>query len=385
MTKCPRCFNNLTHEWFAWTEAAPQRTEPDERATAFTGSPVVAGKTCELQKPADAAPDWTPPPNYPETQLGGAAVEICPICHFVLPPHWRWGQATCIAMAGARATGKTVYIAVMIKQLQLLAERMNRAVEPATPETDYNYRKNYENPLFEERGILVSTPSSNTGDSYQREPLIFSLGVWNEVRRFLVIRDVAGEDLESGNTDGHSWQFFQVADAILFLFDPLRVEEIGDQLRDLVPVQANRGGDPKVVLRTVMNMLGYGTPRVAVVLSKFDALQALEEVQGGQWSQIMSNAGAAFSRDPSLEQAPYADEDGQLLHEEVRSLLQKLDAGPMLQSMENPVTGQQYRNRFFAVSALGASPVGERLHENGISPFRCLDPVRWVLSEHGVL
>ena len=99
----------------------------------------------------------------------------------------------------------------------------------------------------------------------------------------------------------------------------------------------------------------------------------------------MSHAGAAFNRDPSLVDVRYDEVDGALLDAEVRSLLQLLHAGPMLRTMRNPVTGHQYEHRFFAVSALGESPVGERLHRNGISPFRCMDPVRWVLAERSVL
>lgn len=384
MTKCPRCFDELTPDWFAWAESSPSRTSPDDRGTLFSGVPVSIGKICELRRPNGAPPDWTPPVDYPVTQLEGPIDDICPRCHFVLPPRWRWGRATCIAMAGARATGKTVYIAVMVKQLQLLGEKMGIPVEPANNETAQIFAAKYEEPLYEQRGILEATPPMAAGGS-QREPLIFGLGQWNGQRHFLVIRDVAGEDLENANTDGEAWNFFRLADGVLFMFDPLKVEEVGDQLRDLVPAQANYGGDPRQVLRTLMNTFGYGSPKVAVVLSKFDALQSLQDVKGSQWSDIMSNAGAAFSRDPSLDTEPYAAEDGELLHEEVRSLLQKLDAGPMLQSMENPVTGHKYRHRFFAVSALGASPAGEKLHKSGISPFRCLDPVRWVLAEHGVM
>lgn len=384
MTKCPRCFNFLTHEWFAWTEETPTRTEEDERASAFSGVPITMGQTVELRKPENALPNWTPSADYGEKQLGGPAVDVCPICHYKLPAAWRWGNATCITMAGARATGKTVYIAVMIKQLQRLAELRGQSVDPANPETERNYREFYEKPLYEERGILEPTPTVNTGSSYQRDPLIFSLGNWGNVRQYLVIRDVAGEDLENANTDGFPWQFFGLADAVLFMFDPLRVEEVADQLRDLVPMQGNYGGDPKVVFRTVTGVIDRGTPRVAMILSKFDALQELQYVSGSNWSQIMSNPGAAFSRDPGIG-VPYDDEDGRLLHEEVKSMLQKLDAGPIIRSVVNANTGQPYAHRFFAVSALGDSPVGSRLHENGISPFRCLDPIRWVLSENDIL
>ena len=53
--------------------------------------------------------------------------------------------------------------------------------------------------------------------------------------------------------------------------------------------------------------------------------------------------------------------------------------------MVNPVTGHRYEHRFFAVSALGASPEGEKLSDRGISPFRVTDPVRWVLAADNVM
>jgi len=343
------------------------------------------GKTCELRKPQDAPPEWIPDIGWAEAELGGSVLDICPICHFVLPDMWRWGVSTCLVMAGARATGKTVYIAVLIKQLEKYAERMNVVVEPADDQVAKHYENVYERPLFEQRGILQSTPSSSTEGSPQQVPLIFSIGIWNGVKHYLVIRDVAGEDLENSEVGGYPWQFFGAADAVLFMFDPLKVDEISDQLQDLVPVQTNRGGDPRMVLRNVMKLIDRGSPKLAVILSKFDALQALQDVRGSEWGQIMANAGASFSRDPGLTLGAYDDADGELLDAEVSSLLQKLDAGPMLRNLENPYTRVPFTHRFFAVSALGESPRGAKLHANGITPFRCLDPVRWVLAEQGVL
>lgn len=385
MTKCPRCFVTLSPDRYAWVPLAPDAPEVDEVASAYHGSQVKSGTVLELTRPDDEAEDWAPPPFYGERQTGGDVAEVCPVCHYRLPAGWRDAQATCVAMAGARATGKTVYIAVLVKTLQLLGERIGRVVEPATAETELNYLEHYERPLYEERGILESTPAAHTGNPYQREPLIFSLGVWNEVRQYLVIRDVAGEDLENAhNAAAASMQFFAHADGVVFMFDPLKVESVRHQLHDLVPAQERVGGDPRSVLRTVLSIIGTGTPRLAVVLSKFDALQALAHVDGSDWSEVMAHRGAGFSRDPSLKAGPYDEQDGRLVHEEVRSLLEKLEARTMVMAVEQPHTGVQLPCRYFAVSALGESPVGDRLHQNGISPFRCLDPVRWVLAQRGV-
>lgn len=384
MTKCPRCFNPLPEHVSTWAEAQPRDPKVDELASAYRGRPVSMGKTTEYQIPAGLPPNAPSPGQQAERELGGPVIEVCPICRYHLPPHWRFGNATCIAMAGARSTGKTVYIAVMIKQLERHLQQDGREMDFVNADTRQRYRENYEKPLFEERGILPPTPKAETGSDHH-EPLIFDLGTWNGVRESLVIRDVAGEDLENHNVGGLPWDFFSAADAVLFLFDPMRVEEVRDHLRDLIPTGAATGGDPRDVLRTVMRLIGDGNPKLAVILSKFDALQELRKVRNSFFGLIMSNPGAAFSRDPGLISGRYDDDDGWRLHAEVHSLLQKLDASPMLRAMVNPQSGHQYTHRFFAVSALGGAPHGDKVNASGICPFRCMDPVRWIFADRQVL
>ncbi|NDK90764.1 hypothetical protein GYA93_14405 [Gordonia desulfuricans] len=374
--KCPRCFTALPHDKVAWTEATPESVAHNPTASAYAGVATSTGQVHTANRPENS-PDWIPASFDVHRH-----VEVCVTCHYTLPPMWRYGEATCVAMAGARYTGKTVFIAVLIKQLQQYTERFHREVIPADDETANRYSAIYETPLFVERGIVQATPSAA---SEAHHPLIFDLGVWDGLKRFLVIRDVAGEDLEEAKVAGPAWEFFSRADAVFFLFDPLRVEDVSDQLRDLIPDSSRVGGDPRDVLRVVMRLISGGNPRLGVILSKFDALQELSRVKNSAWGQVMGHPGAAFNRDPSLVNRSYDETDGQLLDAEVRSLLQRLRAGPSLLNMVDPVTGQQYHHRFFAVSALGESPEGERLHPNGISPFRCMDPIRWVLADRHVL
>lgn len=381
MTKCPRCFNALLQDIWSFTRISPDENEPDEAASAYRGHPVKMGRVLDIN--ATAIPHGYPTIEQASAELGGPAVEVCPICHFELPPRWRWGQATCLAMAGARYTGKTVYIAVMVKQLERRLEQLGMVLDYANVETQTRYREEYERPLFEERGLMRATPSSKLQGSHQLDPLIFHIGQWHNVPQYLVVRDVAGEDLEDPNVSGVQWQFFSAADAVIFLFDPMRVHEVKAILAGLVPTNQSTGGDPRDVLRTVLRLIDGGAPLLAIVLSKFDALQAMRRVAQHSWGRVMSHAGAAFSRDPGLLRGPYDDVDGRLLDAEVRSLLAKLDAGAMLHTVQAAGRGQG--SRYFAVSALGDSPQGNRLHASGLSPFRCMDPVRWVLAERGLL
>jgi Double-GTPase 2 len=315
--------------------------------------------------------------------LGTALVETCPRCGEPVPAGWQRGPTTCIVMAGARFTGKSIYIGVMIKQLEQFAAHVGMDVVPATPSTRAVFRDRYEQPLYEQRGIVPPTPSVSTADYYQREPLAFTLTNRAGAVHHLVIRDVAGEDLE--NLDparAAELEFFRNADVVLFLFDPLQIAPIRTKLRDFVPLQAF-GAHPRSVLAAVQQLTGPDGPRLGVILSKFDAVQILRDVEGGgEWSDIMRNPGAAFFRDPGPLAVP-DPYDADRLHEEIRSLLLKLDVAPFVAAAERHGGGG--RHRFFAVSALGESPDGQDLSVRGIAPFRCLDPLRWALTDPAIL
>jgi hypothetical protein len=93
----------------------------------------------------------------------------------------------------------------------------------------------------------VATPDTSRGE-------IFSIGSGQGVPRFVVIRDAAGEDLESGEMTAPHFDYFGNADAVFFMFDPLRVKGIRDQLNDLLPVQSYSGGDPRTVLTATFSV-----------------------------------------------------------------------------------------------------------------------------------
>lgn len=386
LTKCPRCFSVLDDNTYAWTVSprAPGPRYHDPVGSAYFGAEVYCGPIHVLNRPPKYYGPLHASAADASRALGAPAVEICPVCHFILPKGWRQGQAICIAMAGARATGKSLYVAVLVKQLELLCERLGVSVEPATPDTAATYANDYQRPLFVQRGLIPATPAAHVQASYQRHPLVFSIGPWHGVRRYLVLRDVAGEDLEAGNLHAAHFRFFASADGVFFMFDPLRVQVIRDQLHDLIAPPSWSGADPRSVLSNVRLAVDEGQPRLAVIMSKFDVLRMLSDVDGSTWSKVMSNPRAAFTRDSSSTRQ-YDEPDGRLLHEEVRSLLLRLHGGSIVAGVENPSSGIRLHHRYFAVSSLGQPPVGNRLNPRGIAPFRCVDPLRWVTASYGIL
>ncbi|WP_155992010.1 hypothetical protein [Nocardioides sp. URHA0032] len=314
-------------------------------------------------------------------------VEACPACLGEIPPSWRSAKVTCVAMSGARATGKSLMLAAAKAQLELLVERHHRSALRGIGETERIFYDTYTRRLQEERQLLAPTASIGDDQTTAREPLMFG---FTEVMpdntrrsRVLVMRDVAGEDLEDKRDLALS--FFSRADAVIALLDPLKVPAIRHMLSDAVPSDSRVGGDGTAVLQHLLSLMTgkkvgarTGIP-LAVVLSKFDTMQELRRVEGTEWSRIMNRPGSPLQRDPSLRSAWFDAADADLLHMEVRALLDRLEATGVTAMIEE--SAESYR--YFAVSALGASPEGEMLHSGGMAPFRVLDPFKWALQVAG--
>ena len=325
-----------------------------------------------------------------------------------LPPDWAGSGTLTFAMAGARSSGKSLYIAVVVKLLQQLVVAHGGTFRPADDYTKETYSEKYEQPLFEEMGLLGATPPAETENAYQKRPLIFDLGVHERVRPdngdsfnqriFIVFRDVAGEDLKEENFSDRreSLNFFRAADRIIFLFDPMAVPRIRHLLEGTVINNEVGEDDPTVVLRNVLEVLGEERyPTIAMTLSKFDTLQQLADVEqvgkhadGGQsvnWQKVMSNLGASFRREGASVEGKFSLTECELLHYEVESLLHCLGARELVNQLRNPMIGSEpYRHMYFVASALGSSPEGEAIARTGIAPFRCLDPIRELLAEVGL-
>ncbi|MDO5033095.1 hypothetical protein [Corynebacterium sp.] len=304
-----------------------------------------------------------------------------------LLPGWTEAVTHCVAMAGARNSGKSLYTAVLIKQLKQLAHKYDHSVQPADESTRERYAEIYERPLFVEMKSMDPTPSAVATDAYQRDPLIFDLGEWPDEQgvmrvNYLVFRDVAGEDLENPPEraeDREALSFFAHADLVIFLFDPLRVQQIQDFIHGLIPDIGELGSDPLIVLDNLISLMGTDTPPpLAVTISKFDTVQALKDLDDSRWKKIMNNKGAAFLRDTGWN---YYDADRWMVHQEAESLLRFLGANDLINKLS---TMRAQDGSFFVTSALGEAPTGRQLARSGIAPYRVLDPIRWILSRRGL-
>lgn len=388
-TRCPSCFVDLIGRFALRCTNHLCGKVVDPVTSRHVGRDVPGHRVMEL---------GTPPPGYRGVPFANCATcgeptgkQVCPGCHSDLPDGWRDCVTTCLVMAGARASGKSIYIAVLKRQAELLAEAMGGALTFFDAYTRETYLRAYQEPLYEQRQLVQATPAHHTPAAPQRQALIFRMGMVQGRQHLLVVRDVAGENLEDATVDPVTFSFFQGADAIAFLFDPTRIARVRQQLAGVIPDQQAIGGDPLLVLDNLIRILQGGaavrsgktsTP-LAVVLAKFDALVELTKIEGGTaLGALVDNPGAAFNRDPSLDEVEWDAADSDLLAAEVDSLLQRLDARSLL----NTVTETFETSRLFAVSALGSAPAtGSDVGARGIAPFRVLDPLKWAMTLSGAL
>lgn len=383
-TRCPHCFTDVPLDRAMFTCLANCPLSDDVWFSEWYGTPRQSRTFTFVEKPENVR-NWSLPAQVACRTCGGPTGEVCVVCHFPFPPEWRRGTATCIALAGARYTGKSMFVGVAKPALESMVEKLGGAVTYATEATRSIYRSKFEE-VLQQRGLLDPTRVGHDQDAFQREPLIFGLGRIGGLPRYLVFRDVAGEDLENYSGQKHL-RFFANASLVLFLFDPTKVDEVRDRLKDLLDF-GEPGGDPTEVLTSVIQLVRGGNPKLAIALSKFDILQTLGTAAdgsgtsaGADWARIMANPGAAFNRD-ALAATSFDQKDADLVDAEVRSLLTKLYATGLVNAVKDaPVTDK----RFFVLSALGANPTQSGLHVHGIATFRVLDPIRWALASDGVI
>lgn len=342
-------------------------------------------------------------PDSPDQAVPQTSGDACQHCERSLPAGWRSAGVTKVALAGAASAGKTLYIGVLIKELRKMAIelRLAPACEPADETTKTAYGKIYEHTLNVERNLDMmagavpwqvpeGTPRAGTADALQKHPLIWDFGEINGQRRYLLLRDVSGEDVVEDDTDKSHLDHIGTADAVLYLVDPL----ISDQIVTLLPeAAANKHADyerSKAALTRVIQLMDEKSPALGIVLCKFDLIHSLEFGADVTWQAIAGNLGSAFRHDPPTEAGFGKSDSGiiapdttdrNLLSLQLHSLLglMKLDElTNIVQSWRNQ--SPERRLGMFAVSALGEDPTGGSINPRGMSPYRCLDPIIWALQ-----
>jgi hypothetical protein len=279
-------------------------------------------------------------------------------------------------MVGAKASGKSHFVAVLINVLQ--GGLSARFEEPVTLQalddrTMQRYDEEFRKPLFEQHKILKITRPIVL-DPRLRYPLAYQLKIGRNKLKVLNLDffDTAGEDLDDSELLHRDAKYVLHSDAVIMLLDPLQLASVRKRLEGKVklPDQARNPLDLVTGITNAMRLAHDPplSPRqrieipLALAFSKLDAVRELMDER--------SPALAASGHNGAFDRAD-ADE----VSESVRSHVHAWDGG----ALENFVNANWSTVRWFGLSALGQAPVGDDLRHPP-APLRVEDPLLWFLA-----
>ncbi|HOX41336.1 MAG TPA: hypothetical protein PK263_04030, partial [bacterium] len=287
-----------------------------------------------------------------------------------------------IALVGAKAVGKSHYVAVLIHELkQRIGQLFNTSLLAVDEWTMKQYNEGLARYVYDKKEVIPATVSARTNEAVKR-PLVYRLKMplikmrifTAEIEILLVFFDTAGEDLTALDIMKTENRYIANADGLIFLLDPLQIPAVCDLLPESItpPIERN---NPEDIISRVSNLIGdirklkssqkIDIP-VAVAFSKMDALHSIV--------------------DPLLMRASnhngYFDiSDSEMINDILVGHLEKWLGRNMINLLVN------YFKTFslFGLSALGSSPDRAGKISGGVTPFRIEDPLLWILYKKGVI
>jgi len=326
---------------------------------------------------------------------------LCPECHSELPHTMGDYSNFILAIIGAKDTGKSHYLAVLIDQIKRrVGPSQNMLLEAMGDETINRYAHDFRDPVFSNCTIILGTKSALVDRDVQR-PLVYSLTItrrWLQslldrgglLRKLgdsslfcrlgrrvatLVFFDTAGEDLNSEDVMSTVNKYIYRSQGILLLVDPLQLPAVRDRLKGSVEMPAVNTETADIMTRTT-RLIQKGTGLqasktiqipLAVAFSKFDAVKPLVD------DQFQLNAAARH--DGGFDML-----DFQAINSEMMALLDDWGGQDLVHQVRT-----RYANfGFFGLSALGCNPHGTQQIPR-VLPQRVEDPFLWLLAENGLI
>lgn len=324
---------------------------------------------------------------------------ICPACHNELPESTLTGEDMIISIVGSRATGKSHFVGVIIKELM---DRISVSFDGALEGFADSYKRweaNFGSKLYtnnEQKGekLDLTRSSLQSVDNGAYRPLIFKLKLRNRamfgretIQSFtFVFFDTAGEDLNDEDTMSTVNKYICKSEGIVFLLDPLQIPAVYTQLDASTVSRASGGLDPRNVggaddIMTRVSRLIRNDRRlsetakidipVAAAFSKFDVIEP-----------ILPPDCVIRSPSPHCSEKCFDLSDWHNVNSEIRSLLQEWNANAFISQLEMNYTNYSY----FAVSALGLNnnPTTDGRIDRP-RPHRIEDPILWILNQKGII
>lgn len=318
---------------------------------------------------------------------------VCPSCHNELPESTLTGTDMIISVVGSRATGKSHFVGVLIKELRdRIAISFGGALE-GFADSYKRWEETFGDKLYVNNEKLDLTKSSmQNADNGAYRPLIFKLKLKRKellkksIESFtFVFFDTAGEDLNDEDTMSTVNKYICKSAGIIFLLDPMQIPAVVNQLDESIVQRAagidwRKAAKADDIMTRVSNLIRNDkriadTQKidipVAAVFSKFDAIESI--VPADCTVHVPS---------PHCSEKCFDLSDWHNVNSEVEGLLREWNAEAFISQLETNYSTYSY----FSVSALGLNnnPTSDNRIERP-RPHRIEDPVLWILKENGVI
>lgn len=301
---------------------------------------------------------------------------FCSVANKEIPSDFLSGENLSIALLGAKASGKSNYIGVLVNEIRKkMTSSFNCTLSlSASEESKQFYDEQYYRPLFKEGKVIRGTDVG-----VEIPPLIFPLRFMDAKNRItkvaaLSFYDTAGENLDSTDDILINNRYIPNANGIILLLDPLQVPAIRKKLEGKIPLPAQNTDVVEILSRIVQNIRDVknikGTIKTPLALA-FTKIDALEEYD------ILKEDSCLRSESEHLKRGVFVQTDFESVNIEMQDVLDNWLDAELLQQMKN-----FEKFAFFGLSALGGVPDGMNLSNSTIKPKRVLDPLLWLLAEN---
>jgi hypothetical protein len=384
---CPYCFETFTRRDVSYRCASVDESRcprlPDRKLARYEDGDEFSTDVKDLRSLVFPAPrahgEVKCPHCATRTQL-----LVCPHCHNDLPQQIVETslRPLIIALVGAKACGKSNYLAVLLDQLDnRVGSLFNASVSAFGERTRERYREDFRAHVYDKGVAVPETVSARTRSSV-RHPLVFGydtkrhLGrITRDSRTLVIFFDTAGEDLGNLENMALVTRNLARADGLIFLLDPLQIRSVRDRLEGTVPLPGQYT-EPREIVQRVTELIrsvnGLRASQrvkvpVAVAFSKMDAVRELLE----QNSPLLAPPAEPPHRG-------FLDVDDTLrMHSHVQALVESWVGAGFDRFL------RQHFSKFcyFALSALGQPP-DQQNRVRVVEPLRVEDPFLWLLYQH---
>ncbi|MGD6831898.1 hypothetical protein ACQCT5_07030 [Sutcliffiella halmapala] len=314
-----------------------------------------------------------------------STLRICPSCHSELPSTIGQYEDMIFAVIGAKETGKSHFISVLIDKIKReIGHNYECNLHPIDDETINRYRDDFWAPIFKRKETIHATHSGRS-DSRVRTPLLYTLqftkkNVLNKTVIHKVITlaffDAAGEDLNDENTMLTVNKYIYNSAGIILLLDPLQLDSVRESVHNDVRLP-NVNTDSSEILFRLTNLIRKAKNLkqnekikipLAIGFSKIDAVQKILDPSSALNFPSCHSNGAFDLR------------DFENVHSEIETLVQEWTHTGMTRALETNF--KDYG--FFGFSSLGHNPDSD-MKIKDFNPYRVEDPFLWLLYKHKII